>query len=61
MCNVGIITPYTSQVNAIKDLVESEDVLIDTAYSFQGKEKDYIILSCVRSNHYKNLGILANS
>ncbi|KAL4506441.1 hypothetical protein ABPG72_000012 [Tetrahymena utriculariae] len=56
--NIGIITPYLSQSNYISQLVQNNNILIDTTYSFQGQEKDYIIISCVRINNFQNLGIL---
>ncbi|KAL4460032.1 hypothetical protein ABPG74_003558 [Tetrahymena malaccensis] len=56
--DIGIITPYLSQSNYISQLVQKQNILIDTTYSFQGQEKDYIIISCVRINNFQNLGIL---
>ena len=55
---VGIISPYTEQVKLLKTTFESaglkiqgglDDIEIATVDSFQGKEKDIIILSTVRS------------
>ncbi|XP_014326073.1 putative helicase mov-10-B.1 [Xiphophorus maculatus] len=56
---IGIVTPYTKQVEKInaafhkdKDLVKEdlENVLVGTVEIFQGKESDVILMSTVRSN-----------
>ena len=44
---IGIIAPYKNQVSLLKDRFGSTDCVIDTIHKFQGKEKDYIILSTV--------------
>ena len=44
---IGIIAPYKNQVSLLKDRFGSKDCVIDTIHKFQGKEKDYIILSTV--------------
>ncbi|KAK4404890.1 DNA-binding protein SMUBP-2 [Sesamum angolense] len=51
--NVGIITPYAAQVVQLKMLKSKEDKLkdmeISTVDGFQGREKEAIIISMVRS------------
>ena len=65
---VGIITPYADQVKLIKSKLESvfpkmgivgREVEVNTIDSFQGKEKDIIILSTVRADQ-SSLGFLAD-
>ena len=64
---IGIVTPYEGQRSYIvnymqfngtlkKDLYK--DVEVASVDAFQGREKDYIILSCVRSNEHQGIGFL---
>jgi len=39
-----------------KDLYK--EIEVANVYAFQGREKDYIILSCVRSNEHQGIGFL---
>ncbi|CRG97413.1 conserved Plasmodium protein, unknown function [Plasmodium gallinaceum] len=53
--DIGIICPYQSQVHLIKKMFEgvfrdSYSPEISTVDAFQGREKNIIIFSCVRSN-----------
>lgn len=60
--SVGIITPYSAQVNVFKTLVDPErGVQINTVDGFQGQEKDIIIISCVRSNMEGQIGFLQDT
>ena len=60
--DIGIITPYAGQVRAIRDaLTERNDsVEVKTVDGYQGREKEVIIFSCVRSNSDGNIGFLAD-
>ncbi|ETO13866.1 DNA2/NAM7 helicase family transcriptional regulator, partial [Reticulomyxa filosa] len=57
--DIGIITPYRAQVRALKIAIEhstqNDWVHVGTVDSFQGKEKDLIILSLVISENGLNL------
>ena len=60
---VGIITPYASQVGAIKKRLEMEGSRIlqadtNTVDGFQGREKEIIILSLVRAGEGNGVGFL---
>ena len=62
---IGIITFYDAQRVTIskytKELEErGYNLEIASVDSFQGREKDYIILSCVRSNQHSGVGFLGN-
>jgi len=56
---IGVITPYDDQLDllrkSLKDLVE-----INTVDGFQGREKEIILISFVRSSKEKILGFLAD-
>lgn len=54
---IGIITPYSAQAALLKSLI-SEEIEVKTVDGFQGREKDYIILSLVRSNNIGDFGFL---
>ena len=43
----GIIAPYNNQIKLLNSRFGSLDCIIDTIHKFQGKEKDYIIMSTV--------------
>ncbi|KAL6522445.1 hypothetical protein OROMI_031717 [Orobanche minor] len=62
--NIGIITPYAAQVVLLKMLRSKEEKLKDTEIStvdgFQGREKEAIIISMVRSNSKKEVGFLSD-
>ncbi|WP_298517659.1 AAA domain-containing protein [uncultured Methanobrevibacter sp.] len=53
--NVGIISLYNDQVDLIKKMI---DVEVNTVDGFQGKEKEIIILSPVRSNDDNETGFI---
>ena len=64
--NIGIITPYTAQKLLInkklkekyKQLENLKNLKISSVNGFQGGEKDFIILSNVRSNKKNQIGFL---
>ncbi|CAN5743140.1 AAA domain-containing protein [soil metagenome] len=55
--NTAFISPYAGQVAAAKDLLPKA-MRISTIDSFQGQEKEIIILSLVRSNDEGDIGFL---
>lgn len=58
---IGVITPYRGQVKVIKEEIknmEYSNVEISTVDSFQGREKEIIILSMVRCNAKHEVGFL---
>ncbi|KAF5750201.1 DNA-binding protein SMUBP-2 [Tripterygium wilfordii] len=62
--NIGIITPYAAQVVLLKTLkgkdAKLKDMEISTVDGFQGREKEAIIISMVRSNSKKEVGFLSD-
>ena len=61
--DIGIITPYAGQVRAIRDSVPDryDGVEVRTVDGYQGREKEVILFSCVRSNSEGNVGFLSDS
>jgi len=64
---IGIVTPYEGQRSYITNFMQFNGSLRKDLYkeievasvdAFQGREKDYIILSCVRSNEHQGIGFL---
>jgi predicted DNA helicase len=53
--DIGIISPYADQVKIIQDRTPVE---VKTVDGFQGREKEIIIISTVRSNDDGNIGFL---
>ncbi len=56
--NIGIITPYKDHEDYLKRKIR--DVEIHTVDGFQGREKEVIILSLVRSNPDQEIGFLSD-
>ena len=59
---LAVITPYRAQAHALRERVEplSADVEVDTVDAFQGREKDAILVSLVRSNGEGQIGFLSD-
>jgi superfamily I DNA and/or RNA helicase len=66
--SLGIITPYSAQVDRLQHLAEQSSILepihrlisINTVDAFQGQERDVIAISFVRSNEKSEVGFLAD-
>ena len=59
---IGVISPYSAQVSEIRrqlKLTESK-IEVSTVDGFQGREKEVIIISMVRSNPRGEIGFLSN-
>ena len=61
--NIGIITPYNSQKLKLQyeKFYKETKLRIESVDGFQGMEKDYIIISTVRSNSEGKIGFLASA
>lgn len=65
---LGIITPYSAQVDRLQHLAEASGILeplhrlisINTVDAFQGQERDVIAISFVRSNEKSEVGFLSD-
>ena len=64
--SVAVISPYRQQVVRAEDLIEAEPRLndfrltVNTVDGFQGRERDVVYLSLVRSNERQEIGFLAD-
>lgn len=67
--DIAIITPYSAQVSMLKEYLEDHDegkdwltrgLEVRTVDGFQGREKELVVLSMVRSNLRKQVGFLAD-
>ncbi|MDN5358600.1 MAG: hypothetical protein PWP76_443 [Candidatus Diapherotrites archaeon] len=54
---IGVITPYDAQRDFLSRILP-EDVEVNTVDGFQGREKEVIVVSFVRSNRAGNIGFL---
>ncbi|XP_051168910.1 putative helicase mov-10-B.2 [Leptopilina boulardi] len=57
--NIGIVTPFRSQTSLITEILNQKElfnIAVGTVESFQGQEKDIIIVSLVRSAVFKHEG-----
>lgn len=59
---VAIISPYSAQVSLINELLNEKGIKIEvgTVDGFQGREKEVIIFSAVRSNDKREIGFLSD-
>ena len=66
---IGVITPYEGQrAYTVSYMIQHgalksslyHDVEVASVDAFQGREKDYVILSCVRSNEHQGIGFLGD-
>lgn len=49
--SIGVITPYKQQMRRLQQsLKQFGNVFTNTIDSFQGQEKDIILISCVRAS-----------
>ena len=57
---IGVITPYSAQVALLRELL-ADAVEINSVDGFQGREKEAIVISLVRSNWEGQVGFLAET
>ncbi|KAH0253700.1 hypothetical protein KCU91_g18359, partial [Aureobasidium melanogenum] len=67
--DIGIITPYEGQRSYVVSSMQAtgtfkkeyyKEIEVASVDAFQGREKDFIILSCVRSNDHQGIGFLSD-
>merc|ERR1712176_1660894 len=66
---IGVITPYDGQKKYVQEYMRRAGPLATTLYeaievasvdAFQGREKDFILVSCVRSSETQGIGFLSD-
>jgi superfamily I DNA and/or RNA helicase len=57
---LAVIAPYEAQVRLLRDLIPEPAVEVDTVDGFQGREKEAVLVSLVRSNAEGTVGFLAD-
>lgn len=58
--SIGVISPYRKQVSLLREQIENHSITVQTIDSFQGQERDIILLSLVRSNENRQIGFLSD-
>jgi len=58
--DVAVIAPYAAQVRRLRELLPVSGLEIDSVDGFQGREKEAVVLSLVRSNAENEIGFLAD-
>lgn len=48
--DIAVIAPYRKQVDAIKEMLDNNSVKVGTVHSFQGKDKEVVIMSMTISS-----------
>lgn len=59
--DIAVIAPYAAQVRWLREQWDADDLEIDTVDGFQGREKEAVLISCVRSNTTGEIGFLADT
>jgi ATP-dependent RNA/DNA helicase IGHMBP2 len=57
---IGVISPYAAQVALLRSLLPDDGLEVDTVDAFQGREKEAVVVSLVRSNDAGELGFCAD-
>ncbi|MFB6291619.1 MAG: IGHMBP2 family helicase [Candidatus Bipolaricaulia bacterium] len=58
--DIGVISPYDDQIDLLNSRNDEENLEIKTVDGFQGREKEVIVISFVRSNKENQLGFLTD-
>jgi superfamily I DNA and/or RNA helicase len=57
---MAVIAPYAAQVKLLRELLSHTEVEVDSVDGFQGREKEAVVVSLVRSNSETEIGFLAD-
>ncbi len=56
--DIAVISPYSAQVRLLRERIQQPEMEIDSVDGFQGREKEAVIVSLVRSNRENQIGFL---
>ena len=59
--DIAVIAPYAAQVRLLRDELRIPSIEVDTVDGFQGREKEAVVISLVRSNPENEIGFLADT
>ena len=58
--DIAVIAPYTAQVKLLRQLLPQPGLEVNSVDGFQGREKEAVVISLVRSNAAGEIGFLAD-
>ncbi len=58
--HIAVIAPYAAQVRCLRERLSAPGLEVDTVDGFQGREKEAVVVSLVRSNPEGEIGFLAD-
>ena len=58
--DIAVIAPYAAQVRLLRELLPVAALEIDSVDGFQGREKEAVVISLVRSSQKAEIGFLAD-
>jgi superfamily I DNA and/or RNA helicase len=59
--DIAVIAPYAAQVRLLREGLAIDGLEIDTVDGFQGREKEAVVISLVRSNANREIGFLGDT
>ena len=59
--DIAIIAPYAAQARMIRRQCKHRQLEVDTVDGFQGREKEAVLITCVRSNSIGEIGFLSDA
>ena len=59
--DIAVIAPYAAQVRWLREHAVFDQLEIDTVDGFQGREKEAVVMSLVRSNEIGEIGFLSDA
>ena len=59
--DIGVISPYRAQTRLIRRLISDPELEISTIDKYQGRDKEVIVVSLMRSNPSKKVRVCSDS